>query len=75
MTDLASGLGSSSSVASARERRSYASARAVEVRAQTTRYDQDASSRQALDRLAKHLASGESPRRDVPPGYYLDVVA
>ena len=39
-----------------------------------TRYDQNAQLRTSLDRLDQRLASGEPLRRDVPPGYYLNVL-
>lgn len=53
--------------------RGYTSAHDVEVRAANTRYAESDQTRSALDRLARHLATGEEPRANVPPGYYLDV--
>lgn len=51
----------------------YAAARAVEMRAQSTRYDHESEARRALDRLSQHLAAKEPLRSDVPPGYYLNI--
>lgn len=52
----------------------YRQMRTVEVRAASTRYDEDAHMRQALDRLGRTLGSGQPPRSDVPPGFYLNIV-
>ncbi|MBK8209349.1 MAG: hypothetical protein IPK78_04670 [Rhodospirillales bacterium] len=59
--------------APARGRDGYAAARAVEVRAQSTRYDHEGDARRALDRLSQRLAANQPLRRDVPPGYHLDI--
>lgn len=52
----------------------YRQMRAVEARAASTRYDEDAGTRRALDRLDRTLQSGDAPRADVPPGFYLNIV-
>ena len=59
-------------VAPTRGRDGYATARAVELRAQTTRYDQEGEARRALDR--KQLAANEPLRRNVPPGFHLNIL-
>lgn len=51
----------------------YRQMRTVEARAASTRYDEDAQTRQAIDRLGRTLSSGQPPRADVPPGYYLNI--
>jgi uncharacterized protein YjiS (DUF1127 family) len=57
----------------AARRDGYSAASAVNIRARATRWDQDARTRAALDRLAERLAAGPALRRDVPPGYHLDI--
>ncbi|MBK8176805.1 MAG: hypothetical protein IPK66_16560 [Rhodospirillales bacterium] len=66
-------IANAASTPRSRGKDSYATARAAEVRALSTHYDQDAASRQAFERLDRQLSSGQPLRRDVPPGYYLDV--
>jgi hypothetical protein len=56
-----------------RSRGGYDATRAVEIRARATRWDQDDRTRAALERLAGQIDKGEPLRRDVPPGYYLDI--
>ena len=56
-----------------RGRHGYAAAHAVEIRAQTTRYDHEGEARRALDRLSQRLAANEPLRRDVPTGYHLNI--
>jgi hypothetical protein len=51
----------------------YTAARAVEIRAQSTRYDHESENRRALERLSQRLAANEQLRRDVPAGYYLNI--
>jgi hypothetical protein len=51
----------------------YRQMRTVEARAASTRYDEDAYTRQAIDRLGRTLNSSQPPRADVPPGYYLNI--
>jgi hypothetical protein len=68
-------LGTSRTPAAAEPGRSaYAATRAVEIRARSTRYDQNAQMRTTLDRLDQRLASGEPLRHDVPPGFYLNIL-
>jgi hypothetical protein len=63
-----------SPIASASRRNDgYAAARAVEIRAQSARYDHESENRGALERLSQRLAANEPLRRDVPPGYYLNI--
>lgn len=50
-----------------------AAARAVVMRAQSTRYDHESEARRALDRLSQRLAANAPLRSDVPPGYYLNI--
>lgn len=52
----------------------YRRVQMVEMRAATTRYDDDDRMRRALQRLGQHLQSGQPPRPDVPQGYYLDIL-
>jgi hypothetical protein len=59
--------------ASSRGNDGYTAARAVEIRAQSTRYDHAGENRRALERLSQRLAASEPLRRDVPPGYYLNI--
>ena len=73
MIEQASRSRVSSGAAPQRNAGGYAGARAVEVRAQTTVYGQDAESRKAMERLSQRLSSGEPLRRDVPPGFYLNI--
>lgn len=54
--------------------RGYRQVQMVEMRAATTRYDDDDKTRRALARLNQVLGSGQPPRSDVPQGYYLDIV-
>jgi hypothetical protein len=44
------------------------------MRAAVTRYGEDDRTQAAFARLDSLLTSGRPPRRDVPPGFYLDVV-
>lgn len=74
MTDETSGIGRCAASASAQTRQGYASAQAVAIRSETSRYGQDNETRRALARFAERLASGEPLRRDVPPGYHLSIV-
>jgi len=75
MVDMPGNLDRPSPVPSAlTERRAgYRAVRSVEVRARTTDWGQDARTRAALERLDGRLAAKDPPRRDVPPGYYLDI--
>lgn len=50
-----------------------ATTRDVALRARTMRWEQDAQTRAAVERLSSRLQSGEPLRRDVPPGFYLDI--
>ena len=52
----------------------YRRVQMVEMRAATTRYDDDDTMRRALQRLGQLLGSGQPARRDVPQGYYLDIL-
>jgi hypothetical protein len=65
--------GSQSRVIVPRRDSGYAAARTVEIRAQNTRYETDESARRAIDRLTRRLSAEEPLRRDVPPGFYLNV--
>lgn len=57
----------------ASELRAYRQVRMVEMRAATTRADDDERTRRALQRLGQFLETGQQPRQDVPQGYYLDI--
>jgi hypothetical protein len=70
-----SAIDAAAPIAPAEGRAGYATARDAERRARSTLYGQDAQTRLALDRLDRLLTSGVPLRRDVPPGYYLDVQA
>jgi hypothetical protein len=72
MTDPAPGVGSAAPLP-AGGRDGYNATKDVALRARTTRWEQDAQTRAAVERMSARLASGEPLRRDVPPGFYLDI--
>lgn len=51
----------------------YRTAQDAAARAAAFKSEDDGKTRAALQRLAKILRSETVPRRDVPPGYYLNI--
>lgn len=53
--------------------RGYSTAEQVKIRAAVTNPKETPHERRALNRLNKVMSSVNTPRQDVPPGFYLDI--
>ncbi len=74
MTDAAGWLGGTGRGGAASDPRGYRIAQEVERTASVTRPTYPRQTLQALDQLAKILDTGAPLRKDVPRGFYLNIV-